>query len=235
VVQNLVGLGVSALTLLDFDVVELRNFARQFTYTEAQRGLPKVEQVAAWVHAFDSRVQVTALNTRVTGPGDVRALLSSADLVVSAIDDPDEVDLWVNEACVGAGVPFIRGGLSYVQGLYWSVDPGRSACRRCLELYRATLEEEVDRPVVAWERVLRSARVNRGIGPVAQLLGALVAMEALRYLTAIVPPVSAGCYQLVDFSGDCSISADPWPRDPDCPVCATAPVRTSVVASLSTA
>ena len=59
VVQNLAGLGVSSLTLLDFDRVELRNFARQFTYTEAQCGLPKVEQVAAWLHAFDSRIDVT--------------------------------------------------------------------------------------------------------------------------------------------------------------------------------
>ena len=223
VIQNLAGLGVSRLTLLDFDNVELRNFARQFTYTEAQRGLPKVEQVAAWLCAFDSRIEVTALNARVTGPGDVSALLPGADLVVSAIDQPDEVDLWVNEACVGAGVPFIRGGLAYVQGLYWSVDPGRSACRQCLESYRAELERGVDLPVATWERVLRSDRVNRAIGPVAQLLGALVAMEALRYLTGIVPPVSAGTYQLVDFSGDCSISTDPWPQDPDCPVCATAP------------
>ncbi len=185
VVQNLAGLGVSRLTLLDFDNVEL--------------------------------------NARVTGPGDVSALLPGADLVVSAIDQPDEVDLWVNEACVGAGVPFIRGGLAYMQGLYWSVDPGRSACRQCLESYRAELERGVDLPVATWERVLRSERVTRAIGPVAQLLGALVAMEALRYLTGIVPPVSAGTYQLVDFSGDCSISTDPWPQDPDCPVCATVP------------
>jgi hypothetical protein len=48
-------------------------------------------------------------------------------------------------------------------------------------------------------------------------------MEALRYLTGIVAPVSAGTYQLVDFSGDCSISADSWPRDPACTVCAAAP------------
>jgi molybdopterin-synthase adenylyltransferase len=223
VIQNLVGLGVSRLTLLDFDVVELHNFARQFTYTEAQQGLPKVEQVAAWLRAFDSRLDVTAVNARVEGPDDVRALLPGADLLVSAIDDPDEVDLWVNEACVGAGMPFIRGGLAYLQGLYWSVDPGRSACRQCLELHRAELAQGVDRPLVTWERVLQSERVNRGIGPVAQLLGSLVAMEALRYLTGIVAPVSAGTYQLVDFSGDCSISTDPWPRDPGCAVCATAP------------
>jgi molybdopterin-synthase adenylyltransferase len=138
---------------------------------------------------------------------------------------PARVDLWVNKACVAAGVPFIRGGLAYMQGLYWSVDPGRSACRQCLELHRAALAQDVDLRLVTWEQVLRSERVNRGIGPVAQMLGSLVAMEALRYLTGIVSPVSAGTYQLVDFSGDCSISADPWPRDPDCAVCATAPSR----------
>jgi molybdopterin/thiamine biosynthesis adenylyltransferase len=225
VIQNLVGLGVGKLTLLDFDTVELQNFARQFTYTEAQRGLPKVEQVANWVRAFDSNVEVTAVHTRVNGPDDVRALLPGADLVVSAIDDPDAVDLWVNAACVGGGVPFIRGGLAYMQGLYWSVDPGRSACRECLELHRARLGEGIDLPLLTWERVLDSGRVNRGIGPVAQLLGSLVAMEALRYLTGIVEPVSAGTYQLVDFSGDCSISTDRWPRDPACSICATAPRR----------
>jgi molybdopterin/thiamine biosynthesis adenylyltransferase len=223
VLQNLAGLGVARLTLLDFDAVELRNFSRQFVYTEAQLGRPKVEQVAAWLAAFDPRIDVTAVNARVEGPDDVCALLPGADLLVSAIDDPDEVDLWVNEACVGAGVPFIRGGLAYMQGLYWSVDPGRSACRHCLELYRGGLEHGVDRPVVTWERVLRSERVNRGIGPVAQMLGSLVAMEALRYLTGVAAPVSAGAYRLVDFSGDCSISADPWPADPACSVCAAAP------------
>jgi molybdopterin-synthase adenylyltransferase len=163
------------------------------------------------------------VNARVEGPDDVRALLPGADLLVSAIDDPDEVDLWVNEACVEAGVPFIRGGLAYMQGLYWSVDPGTSACRHCLELHRAGLERDVDLPLVTWKRVMTGERVNRGIGPVAQLLGSLVAMEALRYLTGIVAPVSAGTYRLVDFSGDCSTSSDPWPKDPDCPVCAKAP------------
>ena len=48
VLQNLAGLGVGEVTLVDDDDVELRNFVRQFTYTEAQLGQPKVEHVAAW-------------------------------------------------------------------------------------------------------------------------------------------------------------------------------------------
>lgn len=225
VVQNLAGLGVSHFTLLDFDTVGLRNFARQFTYTEGQLGRPKVEELAAWLRAFNSRVELTVRDARVGSSGEVRAVASGADLVIAAIDRPDAIDLWVNEGCVAAGVPFIRGGLAHMQGVYWSVDPGRSPCRQCLESHRDAALAAADRTLTTGEPVLTSARVNAATGPVAQMLGALVAMEALRYLTGIVAPVSAGTYQLVDFTGDCAISSDPWPADPACAVCASAPTR----------
>jgi molybdopterin/thiamine biosynthesis adenylyltransferase len=229
--MNLAGLGVGAVTVVDQDLVELRNFARQFTYTEAELGQPKADRVAAWLRAFDPTVHVVSFQRRVEAPQDVTDLLTGApetgrvDLVVSAIDEPDEVDRWVNEACVAAGVPFIRGGLAYTQGLYWSVDPGRSACRECLERHRLQLAEGIDREAVDWPRVIRQDRVNRAIGPVASVLGGLVAMEALRYLTGFVSPVSAGSYQLIDFATDCGVRTDAWAADPDCPVCATAPVH----------
>jgi molybdopterin-synthase adenylyltransferase len=224
VAQHLAGLGVGRLTLLDFDQVESRNFARQFTYTPAQLGLSKVDQVAAWVAAFEPGTIVRAVHQRVTGPDVVAGLLPGADLVVAAIDTPVEVDQWVNQACVAAGVPYIRGGLTYLRGFYWSVDPGRSACKQCLETFRA---RQVDRDgaaaVSTWPKVLEPDRVNRANGPIAGVLAGLVGMEALRYLTGFVSPVSAGAYQLVDFTSACETSAEAWPRDPGCRVCATAP------------
>jgi molybdopterin-synthase adenylyltransferase len=216
--QNLVGLGVGRLTLLDCDTVELRNFARQFVYSAAQIGRPKVELAAEWVRAFDPGVRVAAVQRKVTGPDAVAPLLAGVDFVVQAIDTPAEVDLWVNAACVDAGVPFVRGGLGHLQGVYWSVDPGRSACRQCLDSYRTRVAAEDE--VQAWRPVIERETFNRGIGPVATMLGALMAMEALRYLTGIRAPVAAGTYQLIDFSSDCHISTDGWPRDPHCPVCA---------------
>jgi molybdopterin/thiamine biosynthesis adenylyltransferase len=220
VVQHLVGLGVGRLTIVDYDVIELRNFARQFTYTPAQLGLSKVAQVAAWVTAFDPAVSIRPVHQRITAAADVTALLDGVNLVVGAIDQPDGVDLMVNQACVAAGLPYIRGGLAYLQGVYWSVDPGRSACRQCLETSRARELAQDGNAVVTWPEILRRERVNRAIGPVAGMLGALVAMESLRYLTGLTPPVSAATYQLVDFRSDCHLSTDAWTADPDCPVCA---------------
>jgi molybdopterin/thiamine biosynthesis adenylyltransferase len=237
VLMNLAGLGVGAVTVVDQDDVELRNFARQFTYLPRDIGTPKAERVATWLHAFDPTLRVVSSRQRIASARDVSELLTPdagpnaelgpVDFVVSAIDEPDEVDRWVNQACVPAGVPFVRGGLAYTRGLYWSVDPGRSACRECLERHRARLADGVDREVVSLPRVIQADRVNRAIGPVAGLMGALLAMEVLRHLTGLGPLVAAGRYQLVDFAGDCAISSDPWPLDPDCPVCAMAPSRTA--------
>jgi molybdopterin-synthase adenylyltransferase len=225
VLQNLAGLGVGRIKLVDFDRVELKNLARQFTYSEAQIGLPKVEQVAAWLREFNSQIEVDAVEARIESVEDLEPHLGNVDLVVSAIDQPDGIDLIVNEACVVHDVPFIRGGLAFMQGLYWSVDPGSSACRQCLEHHRARLAEDVDAAIVQWPLVLRDERPNRATGPIAQMLGALVAMEAARYLTGFVPPVSAATYHLVDFSTDCSITTDSWQKAAECAVCQSVGLR----------
>jgi molybdopterin/thiamine biosynthesis adenylyltransferase len=225
VLQNLAGLGVGRVTLVDFDRVELKNLARQFTYTEAQVGTSKVEQVAEWVRTFNSQMAVRAIDCRLESPSEISPLLADVDLVVSAIDQPDNIDLIVNEACMCAGVSFIRGGLAYTQGLYWSVAPGSSACRLCLEAYRAGQARDADAVLERWPAVLRAQRPNRATGPVAQILGGLVSMEVLRYLTGFTPPVSAGTYQLIDFSTNCAISQDAWPRDPECSLCASVEAR----------
>ena len=165
----------------------------------------------------------------MVGPDDIRTLLPGADLVISAIDEPDEVDLWVNEACVGAGIPFIRGGLSYTQGLYWLVDPGRSACRQCLETYPGpTLAEDIDLPAAhVGARAPDGARQPRDRARRSAARGP-VAMEALRYLTG------KSCRRLRPAHTSSSISpvaarprSEPWPRDPSCDVCATAPPKRS--------
>jgi len=127
VLQNLAGLGVGRLTLLDNDDVEPKNLARQFVYREADLGSSKVDRAAGWVRAFHSDIEVRALRRWVGGPADVTDLLPGVDLVVSGIDQGERIDSWVNEACVRAGVPWIRGGMTGSQLIYFSVDPGRSA------------------------------------------------------------------------------------------------------------
>jgi molybdopterin/thiamine biosynthesis adenylyltransferase len=228
-IPHLCGLGVGRLTLLDRDVVEPRNFARQYLYRHADIGTRKVGLAADWVRGFDPSIKVEALDAAVDSAAQVGDLVDrfAPDLVMSGIDSPAQVDTWVNDACVGRGVPYVRGGMYVTQGLVWSVDPGVSGCRSCLpgddEVEDLSGGEAGQREAIALFG--NKPRTNRGIGPVAGLLGALCAFEVLRYLTRFEPPAYAGWPVIVDFSDGCATRrADPWPRTATCPVCDSAPV-----------
>ncbi|MGH3662267.1 MAG: HesA/MoeB/ThiF family protein [Micromonosporaceae bacterium] len=226
VLQSLAGLGVGRLTLVDSDVVEPRNFARQFLYREADIGCSKVERAAAWLRAFHSGIEVNAIERWVAGPEDLTDLLDGVDLVVSGIDQPNQVDSWVNQACVYAAVPWVRGGMSGSQLLYFSVDPGRSACHACRAAAYgddgATASQLPRQAERARQLSSQLDRLNRGIGPAAALVGSLVAFEALRYLTGFQPPYGAGADVIVEVADGCQQRKEPWPADPDCQLCAAA-------------
>ena len=128
---NLAGLGVGRVTLLDYDRVELKNLARQFLYSEAEVGQPKLGRAMARARAFNSEVRLTPVERRVTGPDDVAPLLPGADLVLSAIDQPPEVQEWVNDACVAARCALRHRRDAVGRGMYYSVLPGRSSCLAC--------------------------------------------------------------------------------------------------------
>ena len=240
-IPHLCGLGVGRLTLLDRDVVEPRNFARQYLYRHRDLGARKVAVAADWVRGFDPTIKVEALDASIDGPEDVAELVGRLrpDVVMSGVDRPREVDDWVNAGCVAHGVPYVRGGMWVTQGLVWSVDPGVSACRACPpdsparagsggtgDTGAAATDVGGDDELASVALYRRKPRTNRGIGPVAGLLGALCAFEVLRYLTRFEPPAYAGRTVWIDFAAGCAVRVgEPVPRDPTCPVCGDAARR----------
>jgi molybdopterin-synthase adenylyltransferase len=224
VLMHLVGAGVGRFTLLEHDVVEERNFSRQFIYRHADIGRAKVERASEWVREYSPSTEVRALNRLITSSRDVAELLdgTGTDLVISAVDTPPlEIGPWVNRACVEADVPHIRGGMG-VQSHYVSVDPGRSPCVECNQL---VMQEEQDDPGevgAKWRLFQRLSLVNRGVGPIAGQIGALMAMEALRYLTGFAEPVAAGVIHSFDLSEGGAETVTPWDRHAGCPACRVA-------------
>lgn len=207
--MNLAGLGVREIVVVDFDEVEPANLTRQFVYRESDVGLPKVERAQAWVGEFTGHTEITTVARKITSADDVYALLDGIDLVVSAIDQPTDAPLWVNQACVRAEVPCLYGGFFFSKGRYESVWPGHSGCLACLVL----------------GEVLDPEPINRAIGPSVSIVAGLMAMEAVRYLTGFTTPVSAGQTWIVDFADGGVTPSLRWGRSPECPVCGTASGR----------
>lgn len=226
-IPHLCGLGVGKLTLLDRDRVEARNFARQYLYRWGDIGKSKVAVAADWVRAFDPTIEVRAVEGSVDSTQTVSALLAEhrPDVVMSGVDSPAEVDLWVNAACWAAGIPLVRAGMIVTQGLVWSAAQGRGACRQCPMVDAAIDDPSLDADLASAYETVELAKtrgqVNRGIGPVAGLLGSLAAFEVLRYLTGFEPPAYAGRPLYIDFASGCATQQVEWERDPDCPVCGT--------------
>lgn len=212
ILLGLAGSGVGRITLLDCDRVEVKNLTRQFLYSEADVGQPKLDRAAARATALNSTIRIETVDRRVSGPADIMDLLPGVDLVICGIDRPPGVSFWISDACVAAGVPMIVGGMTVTRLVYWSVWPGESGCMRCwypqLDPGNGTVVPGPD-------------RVNRALGPIATLAGGLVGVEALRYLTGFAAPVSAGCAWFVDLvSGTCEL--DQWVRQTECRVCGPA-------------
>jgi putative peptide zinc metalloprotease protein len=202
--MNLVGLGVGEIVLVDFDDVEEANFSRQFTYRQGDIGQLKVTRAADWAREFSGHTKVSTREQRIESADDVADLLEGMDLVVSAIDQPTEAPLWVNAAAYRAGVPSVYGGFFYTKGRYESVWPGRSACLACL-----TIGETFEmRPV------------NRATGPSVSVVGGLMALEVVRYLTGFAPPAAAAQSWIVDFRTGAVSESVRWGRSPNCLVCA---------------
>jgi molybdopterin-synthase adenylyltransferase len=217
---NLAGMGVGRVTVVDFDRVELKNLARQFLYRERDVGRAKTERAIEVARALNSEIEISAVETRIDHPDAIPPLIAGASLVLSAIDQPGDAQRWVNASCVPLGIPFVFGGFQAARGFYGSVDSRRSGCLACLA---ASTEDKPLEP---------AAKVNRGIGPVATLTASLMALEALRYLSAFAPPVAAGKLWVVDYvTGRVEIGAE-WDRLPACPTCGGAePSREPAVAA----
>ncbi len=132
----------------------------------------------------------------------------------------DGVDVWVNAACVAAGLPFVRAIIGAASAAVYSVDPGRSGCVACMASGSASAQAPAVMRLV-------SERPGGGlhIGPVAGLLGSLVAFEAMRYLTGFEPPAYAGQPVQVEIHSGGGLRRLGWERSPSCPVCRRADPR----------
>ena len=213
VLCNLVGLGVGRVTIVDHDRVERSNLSRQFLYVEDDVGSRKIDRAAARAKALNPEIDLVTIDRRLSSSNDLADVVTDADLVVSAIDRPPRIQYEVNDACVAAGVPYVNGAVWATRGYYYSIRPGSSGCLRCHEIILERSGSQIPEPVLA----------NRATGPTANLIGSLVATEALRYLTGFAEPVASATVWVTDFLGGTVGVGYAWPKLDECSVCSLRP------------
>jgi molybdopterin/thiamine biosynthesis adenylyltransferase len=198
----LAGAGVGRIGILDDDAVELSNLHRQLLHFTPDVGVAKAESAAAKLRYLNPDIVIEPYQVHADAQN-AAALVEGQNLVVDC-SDSFATRYAVNAACCAARVPLVEAGVLGVSGLVMSIKPGRTACYRC-----AFPVEPHDAPRCADAGVL---------GPAAGVIGSLQALEALKLLTGVAPPIADGFLQ-VDLATAEFLRVRAGRRD-DCPDCA---------------
>ncbi|MBI3088609.1 MAG: HesA/MoeB/ThiF family protein [Candidatus Omnitrophica bacterium] len=203
--------GVGTLGLVDREAVELSNLHRQILHTTRDIGQPKTASAAARLTSLNPEVAVHALQTALSAEN-AAGLLAPYDAILDGADNLPTRYL-VNDACVLLDKPLVHGGIVGFDGQLMTILPRRSACFRCV----------FPEPPSPGE--IPSCQQAGVLGPVAGVIGALMAQEALKLLLGAGEPLAG---RLLTFHGRRSAFREvPVRRDPGCAVCGDAPaIRT---------
>ncbi len=189
--------GVGRMDVCDADAVERSNLNRQFLYTPRDVGRPKAELARDRLAALNPSIEVSALVTEIdhaTAP----ELIAGADIVLDCLDNL-ETRFALNRACIAARVPMVYAAAADWTGYLSFLKPPETPCLECF----VTRTPPPVEPAIP--------------GCTPGTLGALQAMEALKYLTGI-GNVFAGKLLVMD-GAEPRFDVVAVDRDPSCAAC----------------
>lgn len=196
--------GVGRIVLADSDRVDLTNLQRQIGHATVSIGENKADSLARSVRVINPEIEVIPLGVRLSGSSLYQAA-GAVDLVVDGSDNFATRHA-VNRACVALRKPLVSGSAIGFSGQLAVFDSARadSPCYHCLF------------PELADEPELRCA--DAGVfAPLVGVIGAMQAMEALKYLARVGQPLIGSLLLWDGLHADTRVLK--VPRDPDCPVC----------------
>jgi molybdopterin/thiamine biosynthesis adenylyltransferase len=201
--------GVGTLILVDPDRVEISNLPRQTLYREASVGKAKVDCAARALRRRRSGLRIETHRTALTAENAVE-LVKGADFAIDATDNV-AAKFAINDAAVACNRAFCHAGVLGFRGQVLTVTPGTSTCLRCLFPEMPPADE------------VATCEEAGILGPIAGLIGALQAGEAIGYLLGGQALLRD---ELLTYEG----KTGSWrkialARNPRCPVCAGPPQR----------
>ena len=182
VIAYLAAAGIGTLGVVDDDKVSLSNLQRQVVHRTADIGGPKTASAGAFVGGLNPHVTFVAHDTHLSAEN-AEAIERSYDIVVDGTDN-FETRRAAAEAAAALGLPLVSGAVSMFDGQVTVFAPhlARADGRPSpgfRDLYPETPSPE-DMP---------SREAVGVLGAVTGVIGTLMAMEAIKLITAIGDPL----------------------------------------------
>jgi adenylyltransferase/sulfurtransferase len=204
--------GVGTLGLVDFDVVDFSNLQRQILYGEPDVGRPKLEAAARRLGQVNPHVHLELHETRLDRDNALD-LMAGYDVISDGTDNFATRYL-VNDACALLGKPNVHGSILRFEGqasVFWAA---RGPCYRCLF------------PDPPPPGTVPSCAEGGVLGALPGIIGSIQAMETIKLLLGVGETLLG---RLLVFDGlAMDFRSLKLRKDPDCPLCGTAPRITAL-------
>ena len=195
--------GIGEIVIVDPDIVDQSNMQRQILYTVEDIGLYKADVAEQKLRQFGTNVQITTL-AKIPNEQQLLTLVTNADIVLDGTDN-FAARYKHNEAGLKAKTALISGAVIRFEGQLTTFDHSQadSPCYHCL--YPSAMDEQLN------------CSENGVLGPVAGIVGTMMATEAIKMLLGIGETLT-GKLMLLD-----ALRMD-WRsvrlrKDSSCPVC----------------
>jgi adenylyltransferase/sulfurtransferase len=193
--------GIGRLVICDFDRVERSNLNRQILHDDSRIGVNKAVSAHTTLTRLNPELKVVAPRTRIADDN-VDELVADAELVVDCLDN-FETRYVLNDSAIRKGIPLVHGSVWGLEGRMTFIQVPETACLRCI--FPAAPPKEPF-PV---------------IGATPGVIGALQAMEAIKYLTGVGQNLKGRL--LVWDGASMQVRSFRTERDPNCPGCGGRP------------
>ena len=196
---NLTTAGVGNIRVCDADVVDLTNLNRQFLHPEKNIGVEKTKSAIQTLSGLNPAVNFTPLTTKITDDN-VDELVADADIILDCLDN-FEARYALNNCAIRKGIPLVHAAVWGIEGRVTFFNPPATPCLSCVFPVSSNKKETI--PV---------------LGVITCGTGSMQAMEAIKYLSGLMPPSLQSKMLIVDISA-MHFQTLEISKKADCPIC----------------